>query len=102
MNEKFSSFSEFYPYYLEEHKNKTTKLFHFIGSLFFLFFLISFCIDFEIKKIAYAFLSAYGMAWFSHFFVEKNKPATFYYPIYSFMGDCLMFVEIIAGKHKVL
>jgi hypothetical protein len=46
-------------------------------------------------------LSGYGFAWVSHFFIEKNKPATFKYPFYSFIGDHLMFIEIIMGKHKI-
>ena len=43
----------------------------------------------------------YGFAWISHFFIEKNKPATFKYPLYSLLGDFIMFFEILTGKIKV-
>jgi hypothetical protein len=42
----------------------------------------------------------YGFAWIGHFFVEKNKPATFKYPLYSLMGDWVMFKDIITGRIK--
>ena len=101
MKKKFNNFSEFYPYYLREHENKYTKLFHFIGSSLFIYFQIKFMVSFELKNIAFAFISAYGLAWFSHFTIEKNKPATFFNPIYSFLGDCVMYYEILKGKHKI-
>ena len=44
---------------------------------------------------------AYGFAWVSHFFVEKNRPATFVYPSYSLLGDFVMFAEILIGRHKI-
>ena len=65
------------------------------------FFFINLIFTGEIKYLAYAFLSGYGWAWFGHFFIEKNKPATFYFPLYSFMGDWVMFTEILKGKHKI-
>jgi hypothetical protein len=49
-----------------------------------------------------ALFCGYGAAWISHFFVEKNKPATFKYPLYSLAGDYLMFFEILLGRHKLL
>ena len=101
MKKTFTSFHEFYPYYIQEHANKYTKLVHFIGSSLFLFFIITLLISHEMKHLLFAFLSAYGLAWIGHFFVEKNKPATFEYPIYSFMGDCAMYFDIIKGKYKI-
>ena len=55
----------------------------------------------ELKNIAYGVISAHGLAWFSHFTIEKNMPATFLNPIYSFFGDCVMYYEILKGKHKI-
>lgn len=46
-------------------------------------------------------LTGYGLAWIGHFFIEKNKPATFKYPIYSLLADWKMFLEIITGKIKL-
>ena len=102
MKKKFNSFKEFYPYYIGEHENKYNKLLHFIGTTLFLIFFINLIFTAEIKYLAYAFLSGYGCAWFGHFFIEKNKPATFTYPLYSFVADHLMYIEILRGKHRIL
>ena len=102
MEKRYTNFKEFYPYYLSEHSHKTTKLLHFIGTSISLYFLFNFFRTFDFVYIILSLLSGYGFAWVSHFFIEKNKPATFKYPFYSFIGDHLMFIEIIMGKHKIL
>ena len=98
---RFNSFKEFYPYYLEEHKLARTKLFHFIGTLVAILFLIALAYTRNPLFILGALFSGYGAAWISHFFIEKNKPATFKYPLYSFLGDYRMFFEILMGKHRI-
>ena len=102
MEKRYTNFKDFYPYYLSEHNHKTTKLLHFIGTSISLYFLFNFFRTFDFVYIILSLLSGYGFAWVSHFFIEKNKPATFKYPFYSFIGDHLMFIEIIMGKHKIL
>lgn len=102
MEKRYTNFKDFYPYYLSEHSHKTTKLLHFIGTSISLYFLFNFFRTFDFIYIILSLLSGYGFAWVSHFFIEKNKPATFKYPFYSFIGDHLMFIEIIMGKHKIL
>ena len=102
MEKRYTKFKDFYPYYLSEHSHKTTKLLHFIGTSISLYFLFNFFRTFDFIYIILSLLSGYGFAWVSHFFIEKNKPATFKYPFYSFIGDHLMFIEIIMGKHKIL
>ena len=99
--EKYKTFKDFYPYYIEEHSKPKTKLLHFIGTSISLFFLVQLAITFDPVYLIYALLSGYGFAWVAHFFIEKNKPATFTYPFYSFIGDHKMFVEILMGKHKI-
>jgi hypothetical protein len=101
MEKRYTNFKDFYPYYLSEHSHKTTKLLHFIGTSISLYFLFNFFRTFDFVYIILSLLSGYGFAWVSHFFIEKNKPATFKYPFYSFIGDHLMFIEIIMGKHKI-
>ena len=98
---KFTSFKDFYPYYLSEHKLKINKILHAIGSLTGLFFLFYVLYIEEYKLIPVSFLFGYSFAWIGHFFFEKNKPATFKYPIYSFMGDWVMLKDIILGKVKL-
>jgi len=100
-NTKFTSFQEFYPYYLSEHKLRVNKVLHVIGSLTGFFFLIyTLCIE-EYKLIPISFLFGYMFAWIGHFFFEKNKPATFKYPFYSFLGDWVMLKDIFLGKIKL-
>ncbi|MBL32874.1 MAG: hypothetical protein CMD79_03200 [Gammaproteobacteria bacterium] len=100
--ERYKTFKEFYPYYISEHESKYTKLLHFIGTSVGIFFLIIFLISFEFMYLLFALISGYAFAWIGHFFIEKNKPATFKYPFYSFIGDHKMFIEILQGKHKIL
>ena len=99
--ERYKTFKDFYPYYIEEHSKPKTKLLHFIGTSISLFFLVQLVSTFDPIYLIYALLSGYGFAWVAHFFIEKNKPATFTYPFYSFIGDHKMFVEILMGKHKI-
>ena len=99
--ERYKSFKDFYPYYISEHDHKYTKLMHFIGTSISIYFLIKFMLSFNFLFILYALLSGYGFAWVGHFFIEKNKPATFKYPFYSLIGDYKMYLEILQGKHKI-
>ncbi|MCH7948925.1 MAG: DUF962 domain-containing protein [Candidatus Dadabacteria bacterium] len=98
---KFKSFSEFYPYYLSEHVNPINRRLHFFGSL--LIIIVVLFVIFTQTWIALILVPilGYGFAWIGHYFVEKNKPATFTYPLYSLMGDWVMFKDILTGKMKL-
>lgn len=98
---KFKSFSEFYPYYLSEHGNPVNRRLHFFGSL--LTIIVVLFVIFTQTWIALILVPilGYGFAWIGHYFVEKNKPATFTYPLYSLMGDWVMFKDILTGKMKL-
>ena len=99
--EKYTNFKDFYPYYLSEHNNKHTKLLHFIGTSISIYFYIKFFMSFNVLYLLGLLLAGYSFAWTGHFFIEHNRPATFKYPIYSFIGDHLMYLEILKGKHKI-
>ncbi|MDB4859271.1 DUF962 domain-containing protein [Candidatus Marinimicrobia bacterium] len=98
---KFNSFSEFYPFYLSEHKKNLTKIYHMIGSLTVISLIIFSIYSTNYKYLCFTPIAGYGFAWYSHFFIENNKPATFKYPLYSFIGDWIMFKDIITGKIKL-
>lgn len=98
---KFSSFAEFYPYYLSEHSNLTCRRLHFVGDWIALFCLLTFASQLNFVWLGAAILVGYVCAWIGHFFFEKNKPASFRQPLYSFMGDWVMFREILSGKVKI-
>ncbi|APE04779.1 MAG: DUF962 domain-containing protein [Alteromonas sp.] len=96
--QRFKSFDEFYPFYLAEHRDATCRTLHFIGS-----WLVLAIIAIAVFTNAFIYLwliplVGYGFAWVGHFFFEKNKPATFQYPLYSFIGDWVMFKDILVGK----
>ncbi|MGI2261210.1 Mpo1-like protein [Shewanella sp. GXUN23E] len=87
----FSSFWEFYPFYLEQHRHPVCRALHFIGSVFVLLQLAWITISGSWGWWWTIPLIGYGFAWIGHFFFEKNRPATFQYPWYSLMGDWVMF-----------
>ncbi|AXQ98342.1 DUF962 domain-containing protein [Pseudoalteromonas piscicida] len=97
-NKEFNSFSSFYPYYLAEHKNKTCRRLHFIGSTVVLLILLFALVTTRWSLLWLLPIAGYGFAWVGHFFFEKNKPATFQYPLYSLIGDWVMYKDIIRGK----
>lgn len=98
MSERFSSFREFYPYYLGEHRNRTCRRLHFVGSCVALAFVAMSVADRNPWWLLAALLAGYAFAWAGHFFFEKNRPATFRHPLYSFVGDWAMFRDILAGR----
>lgn len=94
----FKTFAEFYPYYLGEHSNPTCRRLHFVGSTLVLVCLAMLVATGQPQYILYAVLCGYGFAWVGHFVFEKNRPATFKRPLYSLMGDWVMYRDIWAGK----
>jgi hypothetical protein len=99
---KFANFKEFYPFYLSQHTDIHCRRLHVIGSfLVIIFLLLGIFTAHKIYLIAIP-IAGYGCAWSGHFLFEKNKPATFTYPIYSLMGDWLMFWEILTGKLSLI
>ena len=100
MEKRFTSFREFYPYYLSEHKLKGTRILHFIGTTFFFMWILGAVIYLTPLYLLWGVISAYGMAWIGHYFIEKNKPATFQYPLWSLRGDFKLYFQIWGGKEK--
>lgn len=95
--ERMQSFEEFWPYYVGEHAKKSTRAFHFAGTTAALG-----CVAWGLllrKKwlLALAPVAGYGPAWISHFFIEKNRPATFTYPTWSLYADMVMWSKMIQG-----
>lgn len=97
---RFTSFKDFYPYYLAEHANPTCRRLHYIGSLTGLVLLAVMVATSTWWLLPLALVSGYAFAWVGHFFFEHNKPATFKYPLWSFMGDWVMLKDMLTGKIK--
>ncbi|MEQ1517229.1 MAG: DUF962 domain-containing protein [Usitatibacteraceae bacterium] len=98
MEKQYKTFRDFYPYYLSEHKNTTCRVLHFIGSWLVLGALLMALVSGNAWWYAAMPLAGYGFAWVGHFFFEKNRPATFTYPLFSFAGDWVMFFQLLIGK----
>ena len=96
----YSSFQEFYPAYLAEHRDPTCRRLHFTGSALVLLALGAAAAKRDWRWLVAAPLVGYGFAWAGHFFFEHNRPATFRHPLYSLAGDWTMFREIVTGRRK--
>ena len=97
----FNSFAEFYPFYLGEHSTRWCRRLHFLGCTLALACLGMLIATAKPQYLLYGLLAGYGCAWLGHFVFEKNKPASFKRPLYSFMGDWVMYKDIWAGKIKM-
>ena len=95
---RFASFREFYPFYLSEHANRTSRRLHFVGSCGVLALVAVAIVHGDARWLLAALVCGYGFAWIGHFFFEKNRPATFRHPLYSFIGDWVMFKDILTRK----
>lgn len=95
---QFRSFAEFYPFYLNEHADVRTRRIHFAGSLLVLACLGTAVVTGKGWWLAAMPACGYGFAWFGHVVFEKNRPATFKHPLYSLMGDWVMFWQMLTGR----
>lgn len=101
MSERIKTYEEFYQFYLTEHSKTGTRVFHFIGILL-VFFVIGYVIySGKERFLWYIPIFGYGFAWLSHALIEKNKPATFKYPLWSLISDFRLFFELLIGKQKL-
>jgi len=95
---RYSSFREFYPFYLSEHTHPMCRRLHFVGSMLALGFAIAAVSARSVWWLLLAVLFGYGCAWAGHLFFEHNRPATFTHPVYSFIGDWAMFRDMLTGR----
>ena len=98
MDDRYRSFAEFYPFYLSEHRNRTCRRLHFVGSALVLAVVAAAIATRDPVWLLAAPVAGYGFAWVGHFAFEKNRPATFQYPLYSLMGDWVMFRDMLRGR----
>jgi len=98
---RIKSLKEFYPFYLSEHRNRTSKMLHFVGTGLVILVLVLGLVLRQYRLLWLIPLVGYGFAWVGHFFFEKNRPATFQYPLYSLASDFIMFKDILIGKVKL-
>ncbi len=98
MASKIKSYGDFWPFYLGEHSRGLTRLIHVAGTGVGLLLLLLSIITQSWWLLLAALVSGYGFAWISHMMVEKNRPATFTYPLWSLVSDLRMFWLFCQGK----
>ncbi|MGA0734760.1 MAG: Mpo1-like protein [Steroidobacteraceae bacterium] len=94
----FRNFEEFYPFYLGEHADRTSRRLHVIGTSAAVLQILAAIVLREPMLCLTALLSGYGFAWVGHYVFEKNRPATFKHPLYSLRGDFRMAREVFSGR----
>jgi hypothetical protein len=95
---RYQTFTDFWPFYLGEHSLPATRWMHFVGSTLALLVLASGVVAHNPWSLLAALASGYAFAWVSHFFIEKNRPATFTYPLWSFAADWKMWAFMVTGR----
>ncbi len=95
---RIQSLREFWPFYMGEHRNAVNRRLHFVGTTLALLALVA-AVGLRRPQLALvAPLLGYGFAWFGHFVVERNRPATFKYPLWSFLCDLRLWGLMLTGR----
>jgi hypothetical protein len=96
--ERYTSFRDFYPFYLSQHQDRTCRRLHVVGSSLVLS-VLAYALATQHWVALWALpLLGYGFAWVGHYRFERNRPATFTYPVYSLMGDWVMLWQTLTRK----
>jgi len=97
-NRPIETYADFWPYYLQEHAKPATRTLHFIGTGLAVATVAAALITGRAWLAVVALFAGYGPAWIAHFFVEKNRPATFTYPLWSLISDFRMAFTWLTGR----
>jgi hypothetical protein len=98
MSERIPTYREFWPFYVGEHLNPATRWMHFVGTNGVVALAVLLVVTRDVRLLAALPVCGYGFAWVSHFFIEKNRPATFTYPAWSLFADFQMWAFMWMGK----
>jgi hypothetical protein len=96
-NQAIETYKDFWPYYLREHARPRTRAVHFLGTGLSTFFAAIAVVTATWWLVPVALVAGYGPAWIGHFFIEKNRPATFTYPFWSLASDYRMTWTWLSG-----
>jgi hypothetical protein len=97
-SDPIASYQEFWPFYLREHAKSETRLWHYVGTAAGSVLLVAALVSFSLELLIAAVIAGYGPAWFAHVFVEKNRPATLRYPLWSLRADYRMAGAWLTGR----
>jgi hypothetical protein len=94
---RIATFAEFWPYYLREHSKAATRALHYVGTTLVIACLIGGVVTGRYLLFVLMPVCGYLFAWLAHFIIERNRPATFQYPMWSLAADFLMYAYWISG-----
>ena len=97
---EYTSFNEYWPHYLREHSAPATRGWHYVGTTLAIIILAAALISGHYALIALSLVCGYAFAWASHMGIEKNRPATFTYPLWSLASDFKMLFCFVTGQMK--
>lgn len=98
MARRYTTFAEFWPHYLREHARPRTRALHYIGTSLAVGIALAALLSGSWLLLLAMPLAGYFFAWIAHFTVEKNRPATFTYPLWSLAGDFRMWWLWLTGR----
>ena len=96
--ERLKTFEEFWPFYVSQHSLPSTRALHFAGTTMVAAALVVAAVRLSPWWLLATLVLGYGPAWIGHFFFEKNRPATFTYPLWSLRGDLRMYGLMLSGR----
>lgn len=94
---RIETYEEFWPFYVREHSDPTSRKLHFAGTTGTILFAIAALVRRKPIHLLHGAIAGYGGAWIGHYFFQKNTPATFKYPLWSLVSDFRMYGKIVAG-----
>lgn len=95
---RIPDFERFWPFYVSQHSRPGTRALHFAGTSLALLLLAAALATRRPYLLVWALVAGYGFAWLGHFLIEKNRPATFQYPLWSLRGDFRMYGLMWRGR----
>ena len=98
MDREYRSFTDFWPFYLREHSRPRTRALHYAGTTLVIAAALFAILSGRWLWLLAIPLAGYGFAWLAHFAVEKNRPATFTYPLWSLAADFKMWWLWLTGR----
>lgn len=91
------SFREFWPRYLQAHSDPRTRACHASGTLVGSALVVAAIATRRPWLAGLGLVSGCAAAWFSHAYIEKNRPEAFRAPILSLCADFVMAWHVLRG-----